>query len=341
MPRLLQVARWRETFENNKSRERDRCSWVPIPNAHDGRGLNRLLALPDGLAVFGMWNLLVQACSRQRRPRDGWLTDDGTRDGEPWTVADLAFRWRRSEAEVGRAIDVLSDVGWLVDFSDAGAQPGSHLPAARPVPAECPSGAQEGKEVKGREVKGRGGENDTPPPPRGFARGESPREIEDATDGVAELRPIPGIQLPRRDRPAWVALLASVGIDCIREGVAKALADGKPGHVEHVTPFAYQLANGRRSAVAAVRAAGQADARREREAQVAAEMQARATGTNLTEATALLAEVDAAAGSGFWSSDVDALRQAVAAGKVGDLKLHAVRSAWARWPKRTPEEAKV
>jgi hypothetical protein len=148
----LQVKDWDEHFENNKSRERDQCSFVCVPNKQDGMGLNRIRAEPDGAAIYGIWCLIIGACSRQSLPRDGHLTDTGRAPsaGTPWTAEDLAFRWRRPVAEVERALQVLMSpkVGWIIDLNAS----------ARVVPAECPSSALEGK---GREGNRR--EENTPP----------------------------------------------------------------------------------------------------------------------------------------------------------------------------------
>ena len=124
---IYQIRDWRSHFENNKSREREQCAFVCEPN------LIRVLAEPDGAAIIGVWVLILQACSRQGRHRDGWLTDDGHPAGNPWTIADLALRWRRPEAEIERTLFFLSSpqVGWIQTHAE--------------VPAGCPSGALEEK----------------------------------------------------------------------------------------------------------------------------------------------------------------------------------------------------
>lgn len=147
----LQVKDWDDNFENNKSRERDQCSFVCVPNKQDGMGLVWILSEPDGAAIYGIWNLIIGACSRQSRPRHGYLTDNGRADGCPWTVDDMALRWRRPPSEIQRSIDVLLSpkVGWIIDL-------GVDAPE---VPAECPPDALEGNR---REEKG-----SAPPAPVG------------------------------------------------------------------------------------------------------------------------------------------------------------------------------
>src|SRR5579872_3770087 len=81
MPLVYRVKDWDTRFENYKSREVDSCGFVCVPNKQDGLGLNRILAETDGAAVYGIFSLIIGACSRQRRPRSGWLTDDGRESG--------------------------------------------------------------------------------------------------------------------------------------------------------------------------------------------------------------------------------------------------------------------
>lgn len=163
---LYQVVDWDDHYENNKSRERDECSYVCMPNKQDGMGLTYILNEEDGASIYGIWCLVVGAVSRQRRMneygghdkdgtpatklrREGYLTDDGLPDGRPWSARDLALRWRRREKEVQRALDFLCEpnVGWMRNLGES----------ARQVPAKCPPSAPEGKGREGnrREEKER------------------------------------------------------------------------------------------------------------------------------------------------------------------------------------------
>jgi hypothetical protein len=155
---VYQIPGWDHHFENFKSRTIDACGYVAMPNKQHGLGLTRILAEPDGAAVFGIWCLILQAASRQERPRAGWLTENGRPDGAPWDIDDMALRWRRPVAEVRRAIDVLTSakVGWLkactretVQDAPAGTvESGQHPSGIRAVSAQYPLGALEGKEGK-------------------------------------------------------------------------------------------------------------------------------------------------------------------------------------------------
>jgi len=121
-----QIRDWNAHFENNKSREIDRCSFVCLPNKQHGMGFRRIMAELDGATIYGVWVCIVAACSQQSSPRQGWLTEDGRKTGTPWAAADIALKIGRPTAEVDRCLSVVASprVGWL---------------AAREVPAGCPS----------------------------------------------------------------------------------------------------------------------------------------------------------------------------------------------------------
>ena len=55
---VYRVKDWSKHFENNKSRERDSLSWVPVPNKQHGMGFQRIMAHDDGLAILGVWYLV-------------------------------------------------------------------------------------------------------------------------------------------------------------------------------------------------------------------------------------------------------------------------------------------
>jgi len=147
-----QIRDWNEHFENATSRERKKCMWVPMPNKQSGLGLSRILAEKDGAALYGIWVLIVGACSRQLKPRSGWLTDTGRAPGghhagTPWTPADLALMFRRPDKEIERALAVLSSnaVGWLDATSEVSAE---YPQGIREVSAECPRSTSLQKEEK-------------------------------------------------------------------------------------------------------------------------------------------------------------------------------------------------
>lgn len=116
---VYRVRDWDRHFETHETRKLARIRFLLTPNQHDGMGIQRVLHHDHGAAVFGLWNLIIQALSRQRKPRQGWLTEDGRRPGEPggtpWDVEDLSLRWRRPVDEIQMAVDFLSSprLGWL------------------------------------------------------------------------------------------------------------------------------------------------------------------------------------------------------------------------------------
>jgi hypothetical protein len=134
---VYQIKDWDQHFENSRSRELDHCTRAMIPNKQDGMGLSFVLSQPEGLPIYAIWCLILGACSRQRRPRLGYLTDDGKQSGRPWTPLALSMRWRCTADQVSQSLQVLSskDVGWIT------ADHGSGLPencqtTAGPLPTE-------------------------------------------------------------------------------------------------------------------------------------------------------------------------------------------------------------
>jgi hypothetical protein len=144
-PPLYQIVDWDRNFENHKSRDTGRCGFVCVPNRHGGFGLSAVLSEPDGRAIYGLWALMVQYCSRHQKPREGWLTHDGSRTGTRTTAAEiaLAFRCQRI-VEVYRMLQVTSrgDVDWLKlvegkpEYSQNREEEG--IPQGHLVSVQCP-----------------------------------------------------------------------------------------------------------------------------------------------------------------------------------------------------------
>lgn len=154
-----QIVDWTRHYENSKSRERDRCSFICVPNKQNGLGLARLLMHEGGLTAYGLFHLIAGLASQQSRPREGWMTDNGKETGAPWTLEGMAVRWRLNESEIEKGLGVLCSpsVGWI-----------KCPPGTRPVPASGQSagtryptttlerkerkGKKEGKERKGKHL---------------------------------------------------------------------------------------------------------------------------------------------------------------------------------------------
>lgn len=153
-----QVANWDKHFENERSRSRKHCSFVCVPNKQHGMGFSRIMAEKDGSAIYGVWHLVLGACSQQEN-RNGWLTSDGEPTGIPWGVEDLSLKFRRPQSEISRALDLLSSpkVGWIVIHnsltdSDKLQNPPStpRLPPAHPPSAPLEEKRREEKRMEGK-----------------------------------------------------------------------------------------------------------------------------------------------------------------------------------------------
>jgi hypothetical protein len=139
------VREWALRFENDRSRVRDRCGYVCLPNKN-GVGKQIILRELDGTAIFGFFALLCEEVSKKPRPREGWLTHDGLPSGSPWTPAELTIMTGADRNLQDRAFEVLSrpEINWL---EINGESKGSDSP---PSPLE-----RKGKEGKGKERKGK------------------------------------------------------------------------------------------------------------------------------------------------------------------------------------------
>ena len=113
---LYQIVGWNEHFENYKSRSVGKCSFVCVPNKHGGVGLTGLLMSepdPYGHAFYGVWQLMLQFCSRQKPPREGWLTADGRKDGPRMPAAEWARMFRCSPSLIRRTFRALESVRFI------------------------------------------------------------------------------------------------------------------------------------------------------------------------------------------------------------------------------------
>lgn len=148
---LYRIKNWDKVFENSRSREIDNCTHAFIPNKQHGMGFTFIISQKDGASILGIWYLIVEACSMQKRPRQGYLTDTGTADGRQWTADTLALRWRRPKIEIERALNLLcsQDIDWMevTEITAGGRQMG-----AVEVPDEG-----KGIELNGREGNRREG----------------------------------------------------------------------------------------------------------------------------------------------------------------------------------------
>jgi hypothetical protein len=104
---LYQIVDWDKWFENAKSRTVTKPQFVCVPNKHGGTGLSNIQGETDGSAIYGIWMWVLQVCSRQAPKREGYLTDDGKKNGRRLGARELANMFRRPIDEIHRAFQVL------------------------------------------------------------------------------------------------------------------------------------------------------------------------------------------------------------------------------------------
>lgn len=102
------IRNWSLHFENNRTRDLVRMSWVPVPNKHDGDGYTELLDHPNGIAHYGAWCLLIQVASKC--DVRGTLLRDGSKAHTPHSLARIT---RAPAAIFAEAIRRLVTIGWL------------------------------------------------------------------------------------------------------------------------------------------------------------------------------------------------------------------------------------
>lgn len=112
--KVLRIKNWNEFFETAKTKTykiRNNCT---MPNKH-GLGYRVILANKGGEAVFGAWSSMVQVLSRQQAPRNGYLTDDGTRTGRPYDHHDISALTGFSPETCEKMLSLAQSqkVGWI------------------------------------------------------------------------------------------------------------------------------------------------------------------------------------------------------------------------------------
>lgn len=160
MGTVYRVKDWEQRFENDRSRCRDRCGFVAMPNKN-GKGKQLILREPDGAMIFGWFALVCEELSKQKKPRHGWLTDSGLPSDSPWTPAELTVITGCTAEQTSRAISVLirPDIKWLV------AAPLALPPDSLPTPARTvteQSRAEQTREEQSREEQSRAEQRQAP-----------------------------------------------------------------------------------------------------------------------------------------------------------------------------------
>lgn len=148
---LYRIKDWDAHFENYKSRGYDRCSFCCLPNKQDGLGYGRLLALPDGDALYGAFVAVVLMASKQKIPRQGYLTDTGLPDGYPLNAHDIAIKTKFNATRIQAMLDAASNenIGWIETLQTPGVQHPSGIRQVSVQSMERKKEGTEGKNVSG------------------------------------------------------------------------------------------------------------------------------------------------------------------------------------------------
>lgn len=146
--KLYRIKDWDKHYENNKSRERERCSFCCVPNKQDGLGYGLLLNEPNGESLYGAFVAVVLVASKQK-VRKGYLTANGLPAECPLSARQLSIKCRFKEDTIQRMLDVCcGEVGWIEELTE------KCPPSAHEVPAECPPSALEEKRREGNGREG-------------------------------------------------------------------------------------------------------------------------------------------------------------------------------------------
>jgi hypothetical protein len=156
---VYRVKDWEENFESAKSKGYKGRNQVYMPNKH-GLGYRRLIAALGGRgeAMFGAWAAMCQVLSRQRPPREGYLSQDGTMTSQALTAFDISVMTGFSEETVKNMISTCSspDIEWLEHVpvrASSGSRQGPNKIVARTTP---PSHDGEGEGEGNGEGEGEG-----------------------------------------------------------------------------------------------------------------------------------------------------------------------------------------
>lgn len=152
---LYQIKDWNEIYENAKSRAIKEKTWCPMPNKQHGLGYSRLMQNPAGEQLYGAFVAVILVASRQKLPREGILTDNGTMDGTPLRCEDLSLITKFKPKTIQKMLDLCSskDIAWILQYH---MKDSKWIPAI-PVISPKKEGRKEG--IEGRE----GGKAFAPP----------------------------------------------------------------------------------------------------------------------------------------------------------------------------------
>jgi len=150
---MLRIVDWEKNFENNRTREIKRLSWVPMPNKMDGSGYCAIMADKNSVEIFACWVAIVEVASRCD-PR-GSLLRGGKNGPQPLDSASLSLITRLPERAFNVAIPKLKEIGWLEEISQEGAG----------LPQESAASPQESASYQNRTEQNRTEQKELPPSP--------------------------------------------------------------------------------------------------------------------------------------------------------------------------------
>lgn len=104
---LIRVVDWDTLYENNRTKDVKKTSWVPVRNTMDNSGYVELLDHVNGPSHFAVWIAILQIASRCKVR--GVLSRDG-RNHDPESLARIS---RIPQPVFEEAIPRLLSIGWI------------------------------------------------------------------------------------------------------------------------------------------------------------------------------------------------------------------------------------
>ena len=99
MAKLYRIRDWNTHYEYNNSK-RIRSKKLGLRPCEMKDKYIWLIALPDGLKIYGAFNAILNLLHSQEPPRDGWLTHNGRSDGIPYAAKNIAVRTYIKEVKI-------------------------------------------------------------------------------------------------------------------------------------------------------------------------------------------------------------------------------------------------
>ncbi len=116
---MLRIKDWHKDFETERTATFNRRQQIDIQT--DLTDMNLIWLLTEhknGASHFAVWVLLCELHAFTTKPREGWLSHNGKKDGIPLTPKDLSVKIHISEILITEALERLSSpkIGWVEDI---------------------------------------------------------------------------------------------------------------------------------------------------------------------------------------------------------------------------------